>query len=246
MGAARYTQEDLELIKDYYGSQNIGWLQCRLIKSNGKYRTKAAIQRKAFSMGCTSYRESRENITVTQLAECMGVHRTQVFKIWIPQGLKVKKSGLTKNRFVEVEPKEWWKFAEINRGKIDFSKYDEGSIIPEPKWVKEELKNPSYKRKYWTAHDVARLKVLKQKGLTYSQIAKELNTTSSAVQKKLTDMYKTGELKRSRVIVVFSDREIDLIKDLYSKGMTYKDIAAEVGRSTSSVTKKMKKLKASK
>lgn len=242
MGAIKYTEEDIELLRNYYGTQSIGWLQCRLSKPNGKKRTKDAIRRKASSIGCLGYRENRDRLTASQLAECMGVHRTQIHNQWMKMGLKVFRKGLTKNMFIEVDPIDWWRFAEKNKEKIDFSRYKEGSILPEPNWVKEEIRNPKYRKREWTRYELERLKILKNKGIACEKIAKELNKTEKAVRKKLYIMYKNGEVKKKNISLKYTEKEIEMILEMRRKGLSYKEIAHETGRDKGSVYKKIRKI----
>lgn len=237
----KYTKEDLKILEECYGSHTLTWLQSRLSKPNGEKRTTQAIRRKAASMGLEGYREKVDTITQKDLAECMGFDVGIVAK-WKKWGLKITYGGLNSKQFSQIKPKDWWEFAYKNKDRIDFRRYREKSILPEPDWVRSEISKKKLTPERWTQDEILRIKLLRMKGYSLPEISRQLGRTKSSTRKMIYRMLKSGQIQKLCINVPFSENEIEIIKDLRKKGHSWNHIAEELGRSTTTVRVKYAKI----
>lgn len=234
----KYTEEDIKVLEECYGTHTLSWLQSRLSKPRGEKRTTQAIRRKAAKMGLEGYRNRLDTITQKDLAECMGFDVGIVYK-WAEWGLEITYGGLNKKRFSQIKPKDWWEFAYKNKHRIDFRRYKEKSILPEPDWVKKEIGQKKLTPERWTQNDILTIKLMRMKGFTVSDISKKLGRTMASTRKQICKLIKSGELQKACIAVPFSKDEIELMHKLRMEGKSYNYIAEELGRSLTTVRKKM-------
>lgn len=132
-----------------------------------------SVKRKAAKMGLSHYNDKLSAKTVVQSfnTEIRSVKR------WIEKfGLPSKKVNHGTHYTYYIDAEDFWKWAEEHKDIINWSKYESRSLVPEPKWVGEEISN--YKavrhRQRFTQDEIARIKFLICRGKTYTEIAKEM------------------------------------------------------------------------
>lgn len=245
MGGYRWNEKEIDILKDMYGSQTIAHVKTALFKASGIRRDYNAIRKKASRIGLEVASNRCEFLTAGDIAENMGYHKTTVVKTWREWGLKIKVSVLINTKTItQIKPNDFWEFAYENRHRIDFSKYQQGSILPEPSWLKEELKEKQERsRKPLDQHKEAQIIALRKIGLTNRQIAEKLGLTEQRLQTALRALHKNEKLKRERIRIMFSEEELKIIKEMAEKGYLIKDIAEEVSRDANTVGKKIRALK---
>ena len=129
--------------------------------------------------------ENTDKLNTVQIAEVTGSCQSSISGTWQNKGLRLQKVGqyrvITEENlinFMQEHPELW------TASRCDyhyFSKY---------KWFRErlerernglEMSEHENKLKKWTARDVSRVKMLKKRGFTNKEIAKELGRTKCAI-----------------------------------------------------------------
>ena len=77
----------------------------------------------------------------------------------------------------------------------------------------------------WTTEEVSLAKELYQKGMKVSDIAPRVNHTDKAVFKKMQELKLTGSRR-----VLWTDKDIEQLKDLFNRGLTYPEMAEIMGK----------------
>lgn len=136
-------------------------------------RSVYSVKRKAAKMGLSHY---NDKLSIRAIARSFNTEVTSV-KRWVDKlGLAVKKvnHGTYYTYYIDVE--DFWKWAEQHKDIINWSKYELRSLIPEPEWVIESVKNyqTSRHRQKFTPDEIAKIKFLICRGKTYTEIAKEM------------------------------------------------------------------------
>lgn len=78
----------------------------------------------------------------------------------------------------------------------------------------------------WTENEISLAKDLYIKGISLSEISKQVNHSESAITKKIQD------LSLSNRRIDWTDEDIQKLKELYENGYTYPEIAFELGKTT--------------
>ena len=139
-------------------------------------RTINSVKRKAANMNLNHYTDS---LSAKVVARCFGVDISVVIR-WINKfHMPCKKVVCGNQTRYLIESEKFWKWAENNKGIINWSKYEIQSLLPEPDWLRETIRNystPNTREKY-TDDDIVKIRVLLAKGLSYAEIAKETGRT---------------------------------------------------------------------
>lgn len=167
-----------------------GVAQSKIAKILG--RSSQSIKGKRMRMGLDGMKESTDKLTLADVADLCGIARSNVTKTWCKRGLRAREQGghkyVSENaivRFMKKNPDLWiakkcdWYF---------FSKYD---------WFIERLeseRNGTYqykskqRRKMWTTHEIARLKMYQRKGMSIREMSTELGRSWNSVYNFLSRM----------------------------------------------------------
>ena len=133
-------------------------------------RTINSVKRKAAKLGLNHY---------TNFLSAKVVLR------WINKfNLPCKKVVCSNQTRYLIDGNMFWKWAENNKDIINWSKYEKQSLLPEPKWLKESIRNydtPNAREKY-TDDDIMKIRVLLTKGLSYAEISKETGRTYDGIK----------------------------------------------------------------
>lgn len=148
-------------------------------------RTKSSIKAKRLRMGIPCFVEQRDILMGSEIAELVGEHSASIYKTWVLKGLHFKSKGpyktVSEQQFIKFmkEHPELWKASKCDY--YFFCRYQ---------WFKDRLErektgNEKYNHykniKRWTEKDISRMKMLKRKGLTHKEIAKEMGRTRRAI-----------------------------------------------------------------
>ena len=149
-------------------------------------RTFSSVKSKRISLGISRFTDQTDKLTLNQVAELVGVSKSNIGKTWVPNGLKCKKTG----RLVLVAESALIAFMQKNPRLWKASKCDYYFFCKYP-WFKERLHqeragtdeagNKNYRS--WSGRELSRMKMLKRKGLTHRQIGAELGRSKRAVDK---------------------------------------------------------------
>lgn len=148
-------------------------------------RTKSSIDCKRERMGISDCKNNTDNIIARQVGKLVGQHEKSVYNRWKKAGLPLKQLGA---KYYSISEKELVKFMQEHHelwraSQCDyyfFCKYD---------WFLERLKkerngtdtiNHYRNRRPWTTYELSRAKMLYNKGLHYTEIAKELGRSDMA------------------------------------------------------------------
>ena len=139
-------------------------------------RTINSVKRKAAKMNLNHYTDS---LSAKVVARCFGVDISVVIR-WINKfHMPCKKVVCGNQTRYLIEGEIFWKWAENNKNIINWGKYERQSLLPEPDWLRETIRNyntPNTREKY-TDDDIVKIRVLLGKGLSYAEIAKETGRT---------------------------------------------------------------------
>lgn len=170
--------EDNYLLKKYL-TQSVGVTAKRL------NRSVSSVKHRAARLGLNHY---MDNISAKVVSQCFNVDFA-VVKRWI------EKYGLPVDRVKDssrysIDPVLFWKWAESNRNIINWSRYEIGSLPPEPGWVKEECKNykASNSRKRISKLEIEKVRRMWIQGYSYDKIATEIKRSVYSVKHILRKM----------------------------------------------------------
>mgnify|MGYP003511634939 FL=1 len=139
-------------------------------------RTINSVKRKAAKLDLNHYTNF---LSAKVVAKCFGSDVSVVIR-WINKfDLPCKKVICGNQTRYLIENEKFWKWAENNKNIINWGKYERQSLLPEPDWLRETIRNyntPNTREKY-TDDDIVKIRVLLSKGLSYAEIAKETGRT---------------------------------------------------------------------
>lgn len=147
-----------------------------------------SVKRKAAKLDLNHYTNF---LSAKVVAKCFNVD-TKVVIRWIDKfDLPCKKVVCSNQTRYLIEGSKFWKWAENNKDIINWSKYERMSILPEPKWLKEVIRNydaPKTRDKY-TDDEIIKIRVLLSKGMSYAEIAKETGRTYCGINHLCRNIY---------------------------------------------------------
>ncbi|MCH1626384.1 helix-turn-helix domain-containing protein [Fredinandcohnia quinoae] len=180
MKRRNWTFEEIEFLKENIGHMKISTISRQL------NRTETAVDLKIKRLGLSNTKSFTGQLTMHELAMLLKIDPKSV-KLWIENhGLKyTKKATRNTRKFYFIKPEDFWEWAKNNKKRIDFSKIERQSIIPEPSWVDSERyteKKVNYKA--WTTIEIHSMIELVSTGQTFSDIGKRLNRSAVSIQRK--------------------------------------------------------------
>ena len=148
-------------------------------------RSRQSVNSKRIELGIASFTDQTDKLSMKQIAELVGVDNSTIGKVRTNHGLRFRKVGqykvISEDRllsFMQEHP-EFWKAS-----KCDYH------FFCRHKWFMERLENEKsgidngthyQNMRLWTGTEISRMKMLKRRGLTHGEIAKELGRTKRAV-----------------------------------------------------------------
>lgn len=238
MGNRRWTDEEIDYLLKNYGRKTIPDIAKKL------NRSVKGVEGKAIRLGLGHSYEAQGNVTAAELARALGRAKSVVQR-WIHNnGLKSRlKITSKKRKFQMVKIKDFWEFAKENPNFMKWELYERGSLIPEPKWLDEEIKRycetrNKNKDKHWTKTEECYLIAYYNQGKQAKEISKLIGRSEYAVRNRL------KKLKVSNKIIKISWKPIEdeMLKTMRNKGMLFREIAEEMGRTKSSVQRRYKRM----
>ena len=230
MSGKHWTEDEVEYLIRNYGRYSIPGI------SETLGRTSIAVLRKAKKLNLGPVKTYTERVTAAELASSIGRDRKTVLS-WVKQhGLKRnKKVMLMKKKYYMIKISDFWEFAKENRNLMKWEVYKRGSLVPEPEWLDEEIKEymsekKNRHRKLWTRAEDCYLKEYLKQGKSIREISVLMNRTYQSIKNR---MRIKGLITHKKLN--FRPIEDEMIKDMIKKGMSYHKIADELGRSYASV-----------
>lgn len=190
----RWEEEEEEILNRFYGEIPVYQIERKLDRRGviGK------IEREKLGKGA----EFKGYFTANQLSKTLNVDSHTVIN-WVNKyDLPHKRKILRYERkYILIEPPLFWKWAEQNKELINFSKIERRALLPEPDWLEEERRKdyfsiPKKQNKPWSPEQDRQLWHLRyKKGLMLKDIAKTLDRSYNAVQRRLKRLKEKREEK---------------------------------------------------
>lgn len=231
----RWTDKEVDYLAERVGAgvNTIPHIAKRLRRSEDAVRSK--LQRLGVIV-----KHASDDMTVIDLSKALGVSRYTV-DYWISDlGLKSFRRG--PYRF--INPAKFWKWAEKNKSRINWSKVHPLTFGIEPDWVQDLRGRPERHltaKRRWTEKEIADLKFYVSKyEYTLTDLAVKLNRSESAIRRKVYDLglsarpvYKDAEIKYSR------EAKVQAVK-MSTEGRSIQEIAEAIEGSAHYITDRIK------
>lgn len=225
----KYTKEAEEYLKEKWGIRRPYQIVGAINRMTGDKKTFENITLKARKLGLETIKEAYNIITLTDIGNALNNTNLKTLRKWGIPCDKISKNS----KYYYVNIKEFWKWAYINRGRINFKRYEVGSLLPEPKWLLPYIKEQDINEHHmWTEQEEAALKIYKSHGKTNAYVSDKLGIKESQVYDKLRYMkrYKATDLTtKDKKYTMLTETEKKKILELQEKGLNYSEIAREVG-----------------
>lgn len=244
MGVGRtWSEEDKTYLEDNYGMLSIKTLSKNLDRSeNG-----IAVMKTRLKLG--AFLDNGDYVTYSQLLMALfGADNPynsyrQVNKMWADFPIKYKR--VNNGRFKVVYLEDFWKWAEKNKRKIDFSKMEENILGKEPDWAKKKRKIDFDCRRRtspWSkAEDLMLERMLEQNKYTYTDIQTRLNRSEDAIRRRIWDLAIDIKPVRAKTQKWTSEEEL-ILSSMYEEGWSIDKIGEKLGRTGQSVRGKLQLL----
>ena len=148
-------------------------------------RSRSSVKAKRLRMGIPSFTDQTDKINAVQIGELVGEHKTSITTTWVKKGLVLKPAGSFKVtsedqlvKFMKEHP-DLWKASRCDR--YFFGRYQFFTDRLEREKAGTETYNRYKNYRHWTDWEISRVKMLKRRGLSDKEIAKELGRTSQAI-----------------------------------------------------------------
>lgn len=239
----RWTEEEIEYLENWIGRSSLGNIAKRL------GRTFKSVEFKATELGIGDSLGQTGMLTKNELARFLKVCPKTVSR-WIEKyGLKAKKLRPRRKRYyIMIDVEDFWEWAEQNKEKIDFGRIERYSLLPEPEWFelerKRDLKNiPRRKRKKWTKEEESQLIQLNNMKMPLNEIGKRLNRSETAIKRRISRLRQAGKIKKERIVLMWTDEEVEMMLSLEKQGLSDEIIAEELGREADHIRDKRKRMR---
>jgi len=189
-----WTQEEIEKLEDMVGIYSFEEIGEKL------GRTALGVEKKLVKLGFCDTKINAGYLSLHEVSQALNVNGS-VIKGWKKKydfplfNKSLRYTGL-KNKSHYVKPDSFWKWAFKNKDVINLTRYELGSIIPEPAWLKEAIKEqsasiPKNTRVLWTPEEETRLWYSRyQLKMTIAELAIEFGRSKNSVQRKLENLVK--------------------------------------------------------
>ena len=170
-----WTEQEVNYLKSRYLKQPV------IVTAEKLNRTKQSVQKKAAKIGLKHY--YTDYLSAKMIAKCFGVDTTVPIR-WIEKlGLPAKKVvSETQTRYL-IDSEDFWEWAEEHKDNINWTNFQENSIVPQPEWAHEQKLNYKTKnhRKKFTEQDRILMMGMLRKGMSYRQIAEVMERTYDSI-----------------------------------------------------------------
>lgn len=239
----RWTDEETKTLLELIEEKKIGYIAKKLGRTN-----EAIIQRLNKLGYSAAY--NGDKISFYEIVSQMGFLSAYdyLLKKWTSMGLKVYNVYIRNSRVRMVNIDEFWKWAEPNKDKLDFSKLKHNALGYEPTWATEKIKR-DHERKInqktnltWTKDEEAMLLNLVKIGKDAIYISKRLNRSQTSINCKLLrmkSMYRANTIEKS----FWTEEEEIKLEEMIKNGKTYDEVSYELNRSVSACRRKHVRMK---
>lgn len=189
----------------YWTEEEIEKLQ-KLTKSKTKQqiadvlkRTPQSVECKMQRMGIEPFNARTDLLKAKDVGRLVGQHEKSIYNRWYKTGLPLKRVA----KYRMISEKQLAKFMQEHTELWRASQCDE-YFFGKYEWFNERLKaerkgidiiHPYRKRKPWSPVELSRARMLHNKGLHYTEIAKELGRSNKAMYHVVRRFKEEGSLK---------------------------------------------------
>lgn len=238
-----WTTEEEDFLKEKVGTLSIPILAKRLGRSVN------AIEVRMRKLGIENTKFLSGKLTANELANALQVDSHAIY-LWIRNhGLKaVYKATRYTAKFYLIDVNEFWKWAEKNKEKLNFTKIDHLVLLPEPVWVEEERKRdyltiPKRQAATWNSEEDKKLISLLNGNYTQKEIAQFMHRSEKAIQRRISRLREKGVIPKKKISLRWSRKEVRMFLELEKQGLTDEEIAFELGRERGHITDKRRMLR---
>ncbi|OLO26151.1 hypothetical protein BTR23_24150 [Alkalihalophilus pseudofirmus] len=180
MKRKNWTNEEVNFLLENAGTFKLSTIAYKLNRS--EHATLCKMKR----LGISNTKEQTGLLTTTELELLLRVDRSTIRRWIIEHGLKcLKKTTRSNKKFYLIHPSDFWDWAYENRERVDFSKIEYQSIVPEPDWVnKERTKEKKTNYKQWSTNEEKKLQNLILQGTSFDEVANTLDRSITSVKRK--------------------------------------------------------------
>ena len=171
----QWTEQEVNYLKSRYLKQPVS------VTAEKLNRTKQSVQKKATKIGLKHY--YTDYLSAKLIAKCFGLDTTVPIR-WIEKlGLPARKVVCGNQTRYLIDPEDFWEWAEEYKDKINWTNFQENSIVPQPRWVHEQKLNFKTRnhRKRFTEQDRVLMMGMLRKGMSYKQIAEAMGRTYNSI-----------------------------------------------------------------
>lgn len=233
----KWTVEEVEYLQEHWGAISIPSIAKKLNRSI------YAIKSKAYKTGLGRHIHHGEYVTFNQLIKAIGqkcnysCYSTKLQNYGFP--MRYRKSINKSYRVVYIE--EFWKWAEQNQTKLDFSKFEKNMLGPEPEWAKIKRKNDKknktkYSTSNWTKEEDKKLQeLLNQYKYSYRDLCKILKRTEGAIQRRICELKLKARPIKADNHTKWTQTEYEKLAEMIKERYDYNEISDILGRSSKAI-----------
>jgi hypothetical protein len=233
-----WSQKEIDYLQDSWGDVSI--------KAIAKHlnRSVEAVKVMKTRLGLGSFLNNGEYVSYHQLLLALNITGGMSYKniSWIKnKNFPAKFKTVNECQFKVVYLNDFWKWAEANRGMIDWSKIEQNILGKEPDWVKKQreadyLKSLKIKTAPWTKEEDNRLKdLVKQFRYGYKDLSEILHRSEGAVGRRILDLgLKERPLKADNHISWTQDEYLKL-GEMIKQRLSYELMSDKLGKSSKAI-----------
>lgn len=223
-----WTKEEEAFLHENWGVQTLTYI------ANSLKRKETAIRARAYVLGLGDSKSAGGlYYTPPEVAELIGVNTTTIYN-WIDKKiLKARRKKLINKLYYQISGENLIEFLRENTDKWDSRNLKEYALGCEPDWLKEKRKKDRGKKirnKNWTNEEDAKLINYIEIGYSMEEIAKRLNRTKNAIHARSQRLRKQNRLKPTKIMLYWTEEEIEMMLEMEKQGLTDEEIAIELGR----------------
>ena len=235
-GSNWWSEEEKQYLEENWGKHSISSIADKL------GRTVNGVKIKAYKMGLGNFLESGDYITLHQFIVTIGEGRNESYLTMrlIRDGFPVHYKKIISKSVRIVYLEEFWKWAEKNQTKFDFTDFKEGALGAEPTWAKVKRKNDIKKSQVnqspWTKDEDDRLEYyLNQYKYSYMDLSKMLNRTCGAIQRRVLDLGIKARPIKADNHIKWTEEEFNILTDLIKERCSYAEMQGILGKSDKAI-----------
>jgi len=225
-----WTEEENLFLEENWGFRNLSFLSQKISRS------KTAIRTQAYKLNLGSYKDAGAMFTVNDISKLIKKDHKSIEK-WIKE-LQMMSFTVEKIKYYKTEAVH--NLLEKYQDKWHSENLEMHILGPEPAWLKQKRKKdkslPVKRLTYWNKEDTDILIRLYRIGQNNEHIAKVVGRSEYAVQRKISRLKKERILPLDKILIKWTNQEIDIVKNLLSQGVTHQKISEEIGRAKDSIS----------